>query len=290
MSEDFELVPLENGVVSLRCLEPRETFHPGIGPAEEARILHIEQQQLVERALASKDFVIWDVGLGAAANALTAIRALQKGLPDDHPYPVVLQSFDKTLSPLQFALENAQALGYLLGFENEIKELLANGEVRIDNKIIWRLHLGDFVHDIEGLDLRAPDAIFYDPYSSKGNPEMWTLDNFSKLWSKLDPARLCLLTNYTASTYIRVTLLMAGFRVGYGLQVHKKLHTTIASNRVEVLKRPLDREWYEKLKISHSAAPLKNIPYAIAPIEEDDYLVLGRHPQFNPAPAPDRMS
>lgn len=280
MSEDFELVPLENGVVSLRCLEPRETFHPGIGPAEEARILHVEQQRLVERALASQDFVIWDVGLGAAANALTTIRALQNALPEDHPYPVILQSFDKTLSPLQFALENAQALGYLLGFENEIKELLEKGEVRIGKSIVWRLHLGDFVEELPTLDLRAPDAILYDPYSSKGNPEMWTLDNFSMLWSKLDPERLCLLTNYTASTYIRVTLLMAGFCVGYGLQVHKKLHTTIASNRVDVLKRPLDCEWYEKLKISHSAAPLKNIPYSIAPIEDEDYRVLGEHPQF----------
>ena len=279
--ESFELVELQNGIVSLRCLEPRETFHPGIGPAEEARILHVEQQQLVERALASKDFVIWDVGLGAAANAIAALNALQVGLPDDHPYPVVLQSFDKTTSPLEFALENAASLGYLIGFEGLIRELVAKGEVRIGKKIIWRLHLGDFSQDIEALELRAPDAIFYDPYSAKGNPEMWSLDNFSKLFTKLDPDRLCLLTNYTASTYIRVTLMMAGFSVGYGVQVHKKLHTTIASNRPEALLRPLDNEWLvDRVRISHSSAPLREIPYEIAPISDADYARLSLHPQL----------
>ncbi|MEO5667644.1 MAG: MnmC family methyltransferase [Bdellovibrionota bacterium] len=281
MSEGFELVPLENGIVSLRCLESLEVFHPGIGPSEEARILHVEQQQLVERARASKDFVIWDVGLGAAANALTALRALQKGLPENHPYPVVLQSFDKTLSPLKFALENAQALGYLLGFEKEIAELLERGEVRIGNHIVWKLHIGDFSTEIGDLALRAPDAIFYDPYSSKGNAEMWTLDNFSKLFAKLDPNRLCLLTNYTASTYIRVTLMMAGFNVGFGTQVHKKLHTTIASNRLDALLKPFDLEWLNKrVKVSHSAAPLRDIPYTIAPISDEDFFVLSQHGQF----------
>jgi len=48
-------------------------MHVGLGPAEEAEALYVKQLQIVERLRASADeFVVWDVGLGAAANALHA--------------------------------------------------------------------------------------------------------------------------------------------------------------------------------------------------------------------------
>lgn len=279
--ENFELVPLQNGIISLRSLKNNETFHPGIGPAEEANILHVQQQRIVERALASDDFVLWDVGLGAAANALAAIRAFQAGLGPDYQGRVTIESFDRTTKPLEFALENAKELGYIEGFESEIRQLIDTGSVRLSDRLQWNLNLGDFAKDISGLTLRAPDAIFYDPYSAKGNTEMWTLDHFSNLFSKLDPERTCLLTNYTASTYVRVTLLLAGFHVGWGCQIHKKLHTTIASNHIEALERPLRRDWLEdRVRISHSAAPIRDVPYEIAPLGEEDYLTLIRMAQF----------
>ena len=279
--EMFELVPLLNGLNSLRSLDNQETFHPKIGPAAEAQLLHTEQQKIVERARASADFSIWDVGLGAAANALAVIRALENELPTRHGSPVQIHSFDKTLGPVQFALENALELGYLTGFEDKIRQLLKNGNVSFDDRIQWQLHLGNFCETIKTLELRAPDAIFYDPYSVKSNIEMWTLAHFSLLYAKLDPDRPCLITNYTASTYVRVTLLLAGFHVGWGRGIAQKLHTTVFSNRLDLLERPLDLEWLEKrVRISHSADAIRNIPYEIAPISEADYAVLQAHPQF----------
>jgi len=276
--EKFELVLLQSGVMSLRCLEPRETFHPAIGPVAEAALLHVEQQKLTERCRSSKDFHLWDVGLGAAANVLTAIRALQRELPDGPP--VMIRSFDKTTSPIEFALANAKELGYLLGFEDLIRELLDKKEVRIGRNITWQLR-GDFTHEIQDPSLRAPDAVFYDPYSAVGNPEMWNLGVFSALRARLDDQRMCLISNYTASTYIRVTLLLAGFYVGIGCSVDKKEQTTIASNHLDALENPLDVDWLEKrVRISHSAAPLRTIPHQIAPISEEDYETLRMLPQF----------
>ena len=279
--ENFELVALENGIFSLKSSLNNETFHPAIGPQAEAEILHVKQQNIVELSRSNADFVLWDVGLGAAANALTALEAI---LNDPFRAPgnrFTLESFDKTTGPLEFALQNSQSLKYPKAYEALLKNLLENGSVNVNDSIVWNFHLGDFCQKVESLSLRAPDAIFYDPYSARGNAEMWTEDHFTKLFSKLSPGRQCLLTNYTSSTYIRVTLLLAGFFVGKGVAVNKRLHTTVASNRLEALQEPLDKDWLmRRLPISHSAAPIRDLPYKIAPIAKEDYERLLKHPQF----------
>jgi hypothetical protein len=135
--------------------------------------------------------------------------------------------------------------------------------------------------------LRGPDAVFYDPYSAKGNPEMWSLETFSALRARLEDDRLCLLSNYTASTYVRVTMLLAGFCVGTGCAVDKKTQTTIFSNRLEALEKPLDLEWLAKrVRVSHSAAPIRKLPHVIAPLDDEDYEWLRGLPQFRPHKMP----
>ena len=79
VTEHFELVPLAGGVSSLRSLANGQTFHPVVGPTAEAEAVHVAGSRLVERANTLPTghcLVIWDVGLGAAANALAAVRPL----------------------------------------------------------------------------------------------------------------------------------------------------------------------------------------------------------------------
>ena len=79
-TDRYQLVQLANGVHSVHSVAHRETFHPVIGPVAEAEALYVRQLRLVERRRAhAGEFVIWDVGLGAAANALTVLRALRSG-------------------------------------------------------------------------------------------------------------------------------------------------------------------------------------------------------------------
>jgi hypothetical protein len=78
---NYCLVYLRNGARSIRALAEAETFHPVIGPAREAEALYVRQLRLPERVReASGEFVVWDVGLGAAANALTVIQLVREGL------------------------------------------------------------------------------------------------------------------------------------------------------------------------------------------------------------------
>ncbi len=54
-------------------------MHSVNDPAEEARSLYVEQSRLIGRLQLpdSEPLVVWDVGLGAAANAMAAIRAVE---------------------------------------------------------------------------------------------------------------------------------------------------------------------------------------------------------------------
>jgi queuine tRNA-ribosyltransferase len=280
---EFEIVTLKTGVKSLRSLERGETFHPGIGPLIEANQLHVDQQRLVQRSEAlwksGKKFVIWDVGLGAAANVLAAIEALKETLTD-----IEIHSFDKTTAPAEFAILHAEELDYLSPYQETLLQLLHDREVRVSDRILWKFHLGDFGNLLSTQRFVAPNTILYDPYSAKGNPEMWTLDHFQQLYMQTDPTVPCLLTNYTCSTAVRVALILAGFSVGRGCAVHTKRETTIASNQLALLEDPLDGKWLERVKNSTNAAPLRGpclrAAYSTTRISDLDFEMLRKSPQF----------
>ena len=122
--------------------------------------------------------------------------------------------------------------------------------------------------------LPAPHAMIYDPYSPVGNPEMWSLEHFSRLRSRMDDASPCLLTNYTRSTAVRVTLLLAGFYVGIGCEVGEKAETTVASNCRELIERPLAKSWLERVHISRNSAPMTSAQYSQAYISDSDFALL----------------
>src|SRR5437762_11275389 len=105
---DYRIVRLPNGACTVHSLSYAETFHPVVGPTAEANALYVGQLRLSERLRAhARPFVVWDVGLGAAANALTVLDAARTVQCSIH-----LVSFDHTLAPLEFALEHSDHLGY----------------------------------------------------------------------------------------------------------------------------------------------------------------------------------
>jgi len=278
MSGGFELVQLKSGQRSVRCCTRGETMHIGSGPSTEAAELHIRQQRIVERAQAQArtwcgtPFVIWDVGLGPAGNALTAIEALRH-----IEAPVEICSFEIDTAVLEFALGHAEALGYLAGWESKIAELLTKSATKPLKNVFWRLFRGDFLAQIH--QAPPPNAIFHDPYSPARNPEMWSLEVFRAERERI-AENPCLLTNYTRSTAVRVTLALAGWAVGYGVPTGDKDQTTIAASRLDLLERPLDRTWLKRVRASTNAAPFRGGRYAPGPISDEDFAALEALPQF----------
>ena len=282
----YQLVQLVGGAHSVHSLAHRETFHPVIGPVAEAEALYVRQLDLSARVRRHEgEFVIWDVGLGAAANALTVLRATR-----EIPCAIRLVSFDHTLEPLQFALQHADALGYFHGYEAHLQTLLSNHHASFrdaEQRVEWNLHLGDFptllTHSLSNLPARtlpAPHAILFDAYSPAKNPAMWSAPLFTNLFKLLDPQRPCAMPTYSRSTMLRVTLLLAGFFVGAGHATGEKEETTIAANTLDLITEPLDEKWLERVRNSTSAEPLWEPVYRQARLSAETWERLQLHPQF----------
>jgi len=273
--ENYTLVRLKNGTFSIRAVAEDETFHPVVGPAAEAEALYVRQLDLRRRAQShGGEFVVWDVGLGAAANVISVLRATA-----DVAGSLRVVSFDRTVEPLEFALRHAGGLGYFSGYESAARELLETGRA-LDGR--WELRLGDFPAWLRNppRPAPAPHVIMFDAFSPAKNPAMWTASLFSDLHACLDSGRPCAMPTYSRSTMLRVTLLLAGFFVGAGHGTGEKEETTLAANALEMLEEPLSRDWLERARRSRSAEPLWEPVYRQARLSRASWEKLLRHPQF----------
>lgn len=278
----YRLVKLASGAYSVHSLAHQETFHPVIGPVAEAEALYVHQLNLRERLHRhTGEFVVWDVGLGAAANALTVLRATR-----DLPAVLRLISFDQTLEPLRFALGHAGPLGYFGGYEERLERLFGQHHVAFEDgpqSVKWDLHLADFPALLEQESmgrLPKPHAILFDAFSPAKNPAMWTQPLFARLFRLLDPERPCALPTYSRSTMLRVSMLLAGFYVGAGHATGEKEETTIAANTREQIREPLDAAWLQRARNSTSAEPLWEPVYRQARLCPETWEKLRQHPQF----------
>ncbi|MFO1462118.1 MAG: MnmC family methyltransferase [Verrucomicrobiota bacterium] len=287
MSDGYQLVQLRNGTWSVRCLEVAETFHPVVGPEEEAESLYVRQLHLVERfemhQEASPDlpFVIWDVGLGAGANVLVALRSLL-GIRGK----LRVLSFDHTLAPIRFALSHASRLGYFGTLQPLVESLASSGSAQYSSGTFeahWDVLAGDFpslIRSPEAQTWPKPHCILFDAYSPARNPAMWTLPLFARLRELAADEIPCAMATYSRATLLRVTLLRAGWHVGVGRATGEKDETTLAANRPELIDSPLTRLWLERALRSNSAEPMLEPNYRQEPLSESSRRALAEHFQF----------
>ncbi|HWU89842.1 MAG TPA: tRNA guanosine(34) transglycosylase Tgt, partial [Kofleriaceae bacterium] len=207
------------GFTSIRHVPSGEVMHSVNHPDLEAHRIYVAQSALIARALTGdRPLVIWDVGLGAAHNAMALIRTLDGAAAHA---AIQLVSFERDLDPFRLALAHPKQFPHLRCAPPHI--LAASGAYRRD-RLAWTLCEGDFLETFPTQP--TPDVIFWDPFSSKVDAPLWSLDTFRRLFAALD--RPVELFTYSSSTAVRSSLLAARFHVARGAPSGPKDETTIA--------------------------------------------------------------
>lgn len=256
-------------------------MHSHTPPMEEARALYVEQSALAQRLQNGEGpLVIWDVGLGAAANAMAAVECYEALAAAATVRPMHIVSFENDLDSLTLALRHREKFTYLR--HGGPATVLKDGfwQSRSAPGLTWTLLHGDFaklMHDAPA----APDLIFYDMFSSKSDPDQWTREMFSYLFRccQTKPAELF---TYSTSTAVRVALLAAGFHVARGTGTGVKNETTIALTP-DAAARPqgkshniLGADWLSRWERSHAKVPADLTGEAATAFEQ----LIRQHPQF----------
>ncbi len=167
----FEVVTTTTGALSIKNKIVNEIMHNPVGPWAEANNLYVDQSALAQRLSedSSEEFVIFDVGLGAASNALAALHCHRQLSSQKKLRSLKIISFEKDLDLLRFALTQSEQFEHFRNYPKSVEELLEKHLWKTSD-IQWELRHGDFLDLIEAEKNRA-HLIFYDPYSPQVNTE-----------------------------------------------------------------------------------------------------------------------
>ncbi|MEJ7596790.1 MAG: tRNA guanosine(34) transglycosylase Tgt [Kofleriaceae bacterium] len=220
-----------HGFASIQHVPSGEIMHSINDPDIEAERVYIAQSSLLAERT-SRPLVVWDVGLGAAHNAMALVRA---ALTAPHA-GITLVSFERDLDAFRLALANQKQFAHL---RHAAPHVLAHAGTFARDGLTWTLCEGDFLSTFATQP--QPDVVFWDPFSSKVDTQMWSLETFRALFAHL--AKPVELFTYSASTAVRSSLLAAGFHVARGVASGPKDETTIALKGLTAPHALLDHTW-----------------------------------------------
>lgn len=259
-----------------------ETLHAQAGPYQEAWNLYVVPSKLLERKTPA---VVYDCGTGCASQVIAARDAFEKNvdLPELH-----VISFDLEKNGLKILLEHIDKFEFAkphLDFiraavkSNHVIEALPDGRT-----FTWTFIEGDFEQKIkECEDLPKANIIYYDFFSPKNIPNLWTYRVLKDVYQKADTD--CVLVTYSSATRIKGALGAAGFYLGYGIPSGKKEKTTFAAVKKEDLEDPIAESWIKTYVASH-------LRFVDSENEEDrkaSFEKMLNHPQFKNFPLDEKL-
>ena len=281
---DYEVYTSPLGFSSVRQISSGEVMHSVNRPGDEAEKLYVEQSCLASRLAVPdptmNELVIWDVGLGAATNAMAAVRCFERVWNNGQKAvrPVRIVSFESDLDSLRLAARDPVRFPHLR--HNAPHKFLKDRSWEHPTGLLrWEILEGDFLKTLG--EATVPDLIFYDPFSFKTDTLLWTPEAFSKIFGRCGD-KLTELYTYSCATSVRVALLASGFFVAEGIGSGPKSTTTIAFHSAAaaavhpLAPRLLGPEWLIRWNRSYSripdGLPAEQIPAFARRIEG--------HPQF----------
>lgn len=187
------------------------------GAASESKIKFVGPARIAE--LAKKGSIrILDVCFGLGYNSAAAIDAALESNPDCKLEIIGLENDPEVVGIIQQIDAPFKHYGI-------IKRLSANNLEFCDKNVKIKIMLDDARKSVNGLKEQF-DAVFFDPFSPKKCPELWTLEFFDDI--KKVMRKGAVLATYSCATHVRNKLHSLGFNVSDGPVFGRKSPATVA--------------------------------------------------------------
>ncbi|MGG6265778.1 tRNA (5-methylaminomethyl-2-thiouridine)(34)-methyltransferase MnmD [Leptolyngbya sp. AN03gr2] len=245
-----------------------EAFHSYQGAKTEAFQKFSDAIDLEQRAKQS-EIKLLDVCYGLGYNTAAAIEVIRKVNPICN-----IDIYGLELDPT-VPIGAAPLLQHWSTNVQTVLESLAKQHFYQDDHLKAQLMTGDARQTIQQLNHFQADAIFFDPFSPRRCPQLWTVEFFKLVAQRLAPDGK--LATYSRSASVRTALIEAGLQIGTiplgELHLpHDWAQGTIAAWNSETL-HPLSQMEQEHLNTRAA------IPYRDRTLHDSAEEILERHEQ-----------
>ena len=200
---DTSVVLTSDGSHTLYVPEIDECYHSTHGAIQESQHIFIETAL---RHCAKSEIRILEIGFGTGLNALLTFAEAEKSGK---------RIFYHSLEKYPVSKEKARQLNYSTLCEmndNHIFEALHKAEWNCAVNITENFTLEKTECDFTEYDLPYTyDVIYVDAFSPEKQPEMWSKDQFAKVFAAAENAAT--LSTYCAKGWVRRAMQAAGFKV-----------------------------------------------------------------------------
>ena len=182
----WEVHSAPEGFATLRQIGGEEVMH-SCAPGSQSQRL-IEQAGLAARlrtASTAEPYVIWDLGLGVAANAMAAIRCYEELAAAGAVRPLLIVSFENDLDSLRLAARHNALFPHVR--HPGPAAILKKGRWQSKEypALIWVLIHGNFVETMAHTTT-PPDLVFYDLPTGPSHEQYWSEKAFQRLNAACD--------------------------------------------------------------------------------------------------------
>ncbi len=226
-SEEHEIRKTDDGSTTIYSSTFNQNFHNKYGAATENRYVFFERSGILEALKSSKPITILEIGFGTGLNLILLADFLHE---ITNPPRIVYQSVEAF--PISSDLAKQLDFSDFVTFDLTKSLSAIFGELEPGQNIfhpVQNLELrffNGFFKDFNASNLNA-DFIFFDAFSPKANPDLWTADVFKHL--KELSSQDVILTTYSAAVQARAAMASGGWLVARAPGVLGKREMTIAA-------------------------------------------------------------
>ena len=216
----YEQEVTDDGSITYRNPEVDETYHSHSGALNEALKKYVLPSGIDTH---KGDITVLDVCYGLGYNSFVALAWWLEHHAEEKIHFICLEN-DPEIIRLGSELKLSKTLQYPQKFFTEVAAhpgVLTNAP-----RCSGVLYLDDLRNQIPNLEANSVDMCFFDPFSPKKAPDLWTREIFAHIYRALKPGGT--LTTYSCARKARDAMREAGFRVEDGPTVGRRSPSTIA--------------------------------------------------------------